>query len=244
VSALPALVHHARTAAIRARTALTSRRAVAQRSYEQSWRDPDVAAQMARLVGGQLDDPEAIDPLRVFLAVADELAADPRFAGAPIRFLEHGCGVGHYATLLERRHPGRFAYTGADYSEAMIETARRERDTGTFVVDDLLDSKLDLGAFDVVCASALIDVLPEWRRPLELLLAAPAPIVFLHRQRVATGASHVDVAPGYEGQRTYATYVARDDLERLAADHQRTISTELPVSGPVWSFVFQRAGAA
>lgn len=234
----------ARRAAERLRATVRDRRAVARRTHEQSWKAPDVAAQMAALVAGQLDEPEAVDPLRVFLTVADALAADPRFAGAPIRFLEHGCGVGHYATLLERRHPGRFAYTGADFSEAMIETARRERPTGTFVVDDLLDSRLDLGAFDVVCASALVDVLPEWRRPLELLLAAPAPVVFLHRQRIAQGASHVDVAPGYEGQRTYATYIAHADLERLAAAHGRTITRELPVSGPVWSIVFERQDAA
>lgn len=229
-------------AAHRIASTLTRRRAVARRTHAESWKDPDVAAQMARLVATQLDRPEDVDPLRVFLEVADRLAADPTLP-TPIRFLEHGCGVGHYAELLERRHPGRFAYTGADFSPAMIATATRERAAGTFVVDDLLDSALDLDRFDVVCASALVDVLPEWERPLRILLGAGAPIVFLHRQRVTEGRSRVDVVPGYAGQTTYATYVAMEDLERMVAASGRVVGEVLEVSGPVRSFVLRRATA-
>jgi trans-aconitate methyltransferase len=76
-------------------------------------------------------------------AVEEVLAADdlPR----PARFVELGCGVGHNGELLELKFPGRFDYLGADYYSAeLVEAARAEWPERSFVVDDVLDPRIDL----------------------------------------------------------------------------------------------------
>jgi SAM-dependent methyltransferase len=224
----------------RALRTLRSRRAVAGRTHVDSWKRPEVAAQMLALNREELAHPDDVAPYRTFLALVDELCADPALP-VPARFLEYGCGVGHYAALLERRHPGRFAYTGADYAPEMVRTARRQRPDATFVVDDVFAMRLDLDAFDVVCPSCIIDVLPEWEAPLERFLGCAAPFVLLHRQRVGDQPSRVDVAPGYEGQTTYRTYVNRTQLAERVRAAGRTIARELVVSGDVRSYLLPRA---
>src|SRR5205823_6504660 len=115
------------------------------------------------------------------------------------RFLDFGCGIGHYSELLERRYPGRFDYTGCDYSPAMVEAAREEWPGRTFVVNDLFANTLDLASFDLVLAAALVDITADYERALEALLGSPARFVLLHRQQLTDGPSRVEVVPGYSG---------------------------------------------
>ena len=113
--------------------------------------------------------------------------------------LDFGCGVGHYSELLERRFPGRFEYTGCDYSLAMVEAARREWGDRRFVTNDLFANTLDLGNFDLVVASALVDITEDYERALDVLLGSSVPYVLLHRQQVTDGQSRVKIVPGYDG---------------------------------------------
>lgn len=205
--------------------------------HRASWKAREVAEQMLALAREQLREPDAVPPYRAFLEAIDwslsELALPQ-----PAHFLDFGCGVGHYGELLERRFPGRFRYTGCDYSEAMVETARAEWPGREFVVNDLFSNTLDLGAFDVVCASALVDVIDEYDRALDVLLGSKARFVLLHRQQLTEGSSRAEVAPGYEGQTTYRSYVNREDLERIGARHDRQILASFHVQDDIHSFLF------
>src|SRR5262249_2987410 len=149
-----------------------------------------------------------------------------------------GCGVGHYSELLERRFPGRFEYTGCDYSEAMIEAARREWGGRHFLTNDLFANALDLGTFDLVVAGALVDITEDYERALDVLLGSAAPYVLLHRQQLTDGASRVEVVPGYAGQTTYRSYLNRADLERIATGHGRSILSSFQVQDDIHSFFF------
>ncbi len=225
------LLRAARFRAAAARERLRSRRGLAE-----TWKDADVARQMVELADRGLEDPDAVPPLRVFLTAVETLL-DRDDLPRPARILDFGCGVGHYGELLERRHPGRFEYVGCDYSEAMVATARARSPERRFEVNDLFANRIDLGSFDVVLASALVDVLDRHDEALAVLLGSSAPHVILHRQRITEGASRVEVVPGYEGQRTFASFLSLDDLERIAAAHGRRIAARFRVDEAIWSFI-------
>ena len=96
-----------------------------------------------------------------------------------------------------------------------------------------------LDGFDIVFASALLDVLADFERVLEALCAADAPWVVLHRQRVGRRAG-VEVVPGYRGQRTYRSTVTMELLEDVAARHGRRLAASVHVEGDVQSFLLAR----
>jgi len=218
-----------------ARTKLAQRR-----DHSQSWKNEKVTRQMLALTRRQLDEPEGEPPFRAFLEAIEWAIAELKLP-EPARFLDFGCGVGHYSELLERRFPGRFEYTGCDYSEAMVEAARGEWGDRRFVTNDLFANTLDLGAFDIVVASALVDITEDYERALDALLGSEAPYVLLHRQQVTEGASRVEVVPGYAGQTTYRSYLNRFDLERIAAGHGRQFLASFSVQDNIHSFLFGRA---
>lgn len=209
--------------------------------YQSSWQDEAVAAQMEALVLEQLGTPEAVPPYRAFLELVDHLLADG--LPQPARLIDLGCGVGHYAELLERAHPGRFDYLGLDHSEPMIERARALWPGRAFQVADLFDPAGAGRPADVLLAGALVDVAADGPRALAALLGSAADIVVLHRQRITDGPSTSQVAAGYRGQLTYSSLLNRDDIDRIARESGREVAHAVRVEGPVWSFALRRAGA-
>ncbi|HJQ75041.1 MAG TPA: class I SAM-dependent methyltransferase [Gaiellaceae bacterium] len=205
--------------------------------HAESWKADDVADQMLELARDQLREPDSVPPYRSFLEAIEWALAELPLPD-PARLLDFGCGVGHYSELLERRFPGRFEYTGCDYSEAMVEAARGQWVDRRFVTNDLFANTLDLGAFDLVVAGALVDVTEDYERALDVLLGSEAPYVLLHRQQLTTGASRAEVVPGYSGQTTYRSYLNSADLERIAAGHGRSILASFDVQDDIHSFLF------
>ncbi len=219
--------------------ASAARRRALPRSHRESWKSPAVAEQMGSLAEQQLASPEQVDPYRAFLEAIDRLLAEERLP-RPARLLDFGCGVGHYSELLQRSHPGRFAYTGCDFSQAMIATARARWPERDFVVNDLFANELDLAGYDVIVAGALVDVIDEWEDALDILLGSGAPYVLLHRQQITEESSHVDVVGGYSGQLTYRTYVTRGELLAVATRNGCELAAEVEVDGDIRTFLFRR----
>jgi SAM-dependent methyltransferase len=228
-----------RLAPARARRAAT--RLLTRRSGTgEGWTSPETVARHRDLVRGELADPDRVAPYRTFLAAVERLLQEPSLPN-PARLLDLGCGLGHYGELLERRFPGRFAYVGCDYAPEMIEAARREWPGREFVLGDLFDETLDLVSFDVILAGALLDVIANLDRGLDRLLAAGAPYVLLHRQRMTSGRSRTEIAPGYGQQTTYRTFLAFDDLEAAVRRHGRRIAARFHVHGDVETFLIERS---
>jgi SAM-dependent methyltransferase len=205
--------------------------------YRDTWRSPDVASQMLELTNSQLQHPDDVAPYRAFRELLEILVREgamPR----PATFLDIGCGMGAYGELLERWAPGRFEYTGADYAETTVATARDRWPARQFVRRDVHEQHA-LDGFDVVFASALLDVLADYERVLEALCAADAPWVILHRQRVGRRPG-VEIVPGYRGQRTYRSTVTTELLGDVAARRGRRIAATVHVEGDVQSFLLSR----
>jgi SAM-dependent methyltransferase len=207
--------------------------------HRESWKSPAVAQQMDNLAEQQLGSPEDVAPYRTFVEAIGRLASEHALPERA-RLLDFGCGVGHYSELLERYFPGRFAYIGCDFSQAMVEAARARWPQREFVLNDIFENELDLESFDVIVAGALIDVLDEWERALDVLLGSGASYVLLHRQQVVDDDSHVEIVGGYTGQLTYRTYVTRRELLAIGARNGYELVEELEVDGPVRTFLFGR----
>ncbi len=218
------------------------RRGLAGLPSRHSWKSRSVAQQHHALVRSELEHPDDVAPFRAFVELIDALLTECELPD-PARFLDFGCGAGHYSELLERRFSGRFDYTGCDFSKEMIETARRQWPGRRFVVNDLFENKLDLSSFDVVFASALVDVLADYSRALDILLDSRAPCVILHRQRMTDGPGHAERTSGYKGQRTFASYMSLDELEQVAARHSRRIARSFVVADNIRSFILPLASA-
>jgi hypothetical protein len=206
--------------------------------YRDSWHSTDVARQMLELTNSQLEHPDDVPPYRAFRDILSLLVADPALP-RPARLLDIGAGAGAYGELVERWAPGAFEYTGADYAEEILATARARWPGREFVRRDVLVPGA-LDGYDVVLASALLDVLADVEPALENLLAANARWVVLHRQRLDPERTHVEVVGGYRGQRTYAAYLTQRDLERAAERHGRQITASVEVDGGIRSFVLER----
>jgi SAM-dependent methyltransferase len=205
--------------------------------YVGSWNYPEVAVQMGELASEQLSRPESVAPFHAFRRILEALLADPRLPARPT-WLDIGCGAGAYADLLEELGHGRFSYLGADYADAVVEVARQRAPRHRFERRDLFEPGA-LDGFDVVFASALLDVLPNPVEALDALLASNAPWVILHRQRIGSR-TRVAIAAGYRGQRTYRSVLTVPVLEEAARRHERVVARCFPVERSVRSFILER----
>ena len=205
--------------------------------YRDTWTSPDVASQMLELTNRQLEHPDDVAPYRAFRELLELLVQEERLP-RPATFLDIGCGMGAYGELLERWAAGRFEYTGADYAEAVVARAQERWPAGRFVRRDVHEP-LALDGFDVLFASALLDVLADYEPVLDALCAADAPWLLLHRQRIGRR-SGVEVVPGYRGQRTYRSTLTPEQLREVAARHGRRIAASVDVEGDVQSFLLVR----
>jgi SAM-dependent methyltransferase len=209
----------------------------AKARYRDTWTSPDVADQMLELTNSQLQHPDDVAPYRTFRELLDLLVREEGLPH-PATFLDIGCGMGAYGELLERWAPGRFDYTGADYAEAVVATAQERWPARRFVRRDIHEEHA-LDGFDVVFASALLDVLADPEPVLQALCAADAPWVILHRQRIGRR-SRVEIVPGYRGQRTYRSTLTAEQLRDVAARHGRRLAASVRVEGDVQSFLLAR----
>jgi SAM-dependent methyltransferase len=206
-------------------------------AYRDSWRSRNVAEQMVGLTERELQHPEDVPPYRSFRKLLDVLVSDPDLP-RPARFLDIGCGAGAYGELLERWAPGRFDYVGADFADEIVEAARARWPDRTFVTCDLFDEGA-LDGYDVVFASALVDILSDYADALATLCSAEARWVVLHRQRISRR-PRAEIARGYSGQRTYRSYVTRQLLDEVAAARGRRVVASVPVEADVHSFLLVR----
>jgi len=76
------------------------------------------------------------------------------------RVLDAGCGNGRLAQELMKKH---VEYVGVDESKELIAIAKKHNPKGTFFVRDILDLKMEEGAFDAVYCVAVLHHIPGKR---------------------------------------------------------------------------------
>jgi len=123
-----------------------------------AWQSPDIPERQRALVQTELAAMYRGEPTPVFqtLATALDSAIPP---GGTV--LEIGCASGYYYEVLEYLLGRRITYTGADYSEPLIEMARDYYPGAEFVVADGAHLPFD-HTFDVVISSSILLHIPNY----------------------------------------------------------------------------------
>ena len=121
--------------------------AEARRSRAGGWMSPSTVRRQARAYEKLLREMYAGDA-RVDLQIAAEAVDALGLSSASL--LEVGCGSGYYSEIFSHLPRAKIAYTGIDYSPAMIQRAQSRYQAARFSVGDA--TRLDYGnrSFDIV----------------------------------------------------------------------------------------------
>lgn len=148
---------------------------------ERGWLDPRAAEGQLRGVleaqkGSWLDLP----PVPAFLGAMRHIRLDSGQRGS-LTLLDVGCGVGMYYAVCKTHCPG-VIYAGCDFSPHMIALAKKHFSEDVFFVADITGEAL-LG-YDILLASALLEVCQDWRGVLDSLMVQNSAWLILNRVRV------------------------------------------------------------
>lgn len=179
---------------------------------ETPWQLPDVATAQVELVTQQLQEDakgNAPAPFAQFIKamqfVLDTLHTMHTPKQSAPKFLDVGCGVGHYGMLLYRHFP-TVRYVGTDASKAMIARARLGAPQRAFFVCEALENNFQM--FDIVLLAQVLEV-SQSAPPVALneILKRLAPNSFLILHRLRLGEFNLNtVEPTYLGHPS-ANYV-------------------------------------
>ena len=147
------------------------------RQYSEAWQDGSIPQQQGRIVDIQLGNLRngIIDP--VFSALIQTLHRIPE---SEFSILDAACASGYYAEVIEVAKP-QAAYTGADYSAAMIAEAKRRYPDRAFLVENACRMSFADRGFDCVMLSGAIEHIPEYAEAISEICRVARRYVILHR---------------------------------------------------------------
>lgn len=111
------------------------------------WLAARTASRQQRAYQGLIAAMKRGEPRLDFKVAAESVAATG--ISCP-RLLEVGCGSGYYSEVFSTLLPGGVDYTGVDYSDAMIESARARYQSAKFEVADATALPYADRSFDIV----------------------------------------------------------------------------------------------
>ena len=208
--------------------------------YRDSWRSPDVARQMLELTNSSSSTRTTSRPTARSGSCWTSSSRGRSCRGRPVP--RHRLRVpARTASCSIAGAPGRFEYVGADYSEAIARgrpaSAGRR---GGFVRRDVHEARA-LDGFDVVFASALLDVLADYRARRSRRSAAcgravgrPPPAAYRPAARRSRS------SPATAASTRTARTVTPEQLERRRRAARASVAASVHVEGDVQSFLLAR----
>jgi ubiquinone/menaquinone biosynthesis C-methylase UbiE len=117
------------------------------------WKDPTIPISQRRLTESQLK--EMYEGKTNMLFKILELCVGESYTSNST-ILELGCSTGYYYEILNYLMGVKINYTGVDYSEAMIEAAKRYYPDTTFVVADGANLPFEDKQFSIVISGSIL----------------------------------------------------------------------------------------
>jgi len=147
-----------------------------------AWRSPEIPPRQWALVSSQLAAMYRGDPTLEFTVLRQALAP---FVRRGQSLLEVGCSSGYYSEVLQYLLARRLAYTGVDYSAAMIEMARERYPQAGFEVADGAALPFADASFDTVVSGCVLLHTPDWEAQLAEAARVTRDLIVLHRTPVS-----------------------------------------------------------
>ena len=142
---------------------------------EDNWKNSSIPQQQLNLNLRQLSDKKKYAPhWNDFLSLIKLVKVETVY--------DLGCGVGSLYKLMKDNDLS-IKYVGIDFSESMIELAKKTWNSQDFYVDDFRNLKRDFSQA-VIYASGLLDILPDGIRELDTLLNYKAKYVLYTNYKV------------------------------------------------------------
>lgn len=131
---------------------------------EYGWRTRSVADRQLAAYRPLLDEMHRGNPRQDFKAAAQALCLTKLNA---LTLLEVGCGNGYYSEVLSFLTRRPIQYTGLDYSQSMVESARATYAQHQFVVASATELPYPDQSFDVVWSGTVLMHLVNYERAIE-----------------------------------------------------------------------------
>ena len=141
------------------------------------------------------------------------------------KILDIGCGVGVYSELCNR-HLENVYYTGIDYSEEAILTAKNTwSEKNIFITKDINDIDYDfISKYDLVHMGALLDILPNADQILDFILKFLVKYVLISRIEI-DDIENCYTYEAYDEITTYKYIHSKDNLLKTINNNNYKISS-------------------
>jgi ubiquinone/menaquinone biosynthesis C-methylase UbiE len=181
---------------------------------ETNWKNPLIPEQQLSLNLKQLSSPSTYAAhWKDFLTLMKSVKVDEVY--------DLGCGVGAMYKLI-KDNLSDIKYVGIDFSESMIELAKKTWNYENFYVDDFRNLNRDFSN-SIIYASGLLDILPDGLKELDTLLKYRAKYVLL--SRINVGEKHVSTYMAYGIEITKYVFDRQDFFSKIAEKNYKVIAT-------------------
>ena len=150
----------------------------------EAWKNPEIAPRQRALTDAQLLEMRSGNILADWQALKEAVESTGKPRG---RILEVGCSTGYHLEVLEYLLGYPVDYTGVDFSEAMIASAREHYPQGRFTVEDASCLSAADAAFDVVISGCVLLHVPDYAVAITESARVSRGWVILHRTPITRG---------------------------------------------------------
>ena len=181
-----------------------------------SWKDPRIPEEQLKIVAEELEMLRRGNPPSVYTVAVEALNNIP--ATDTLTLLDVGCASGYYYEVISTLAKKKFEYTGADYSQSMLDLARKRYPDTEFRRLDIRHIDLSDKSYDVVFTGAVIVHVEEWKDAIRELARVSKSYLILHRTPITNGKSYKTEEKSYADVPILFNTFNKDELLDLLAD--------------------------
>ena len=191
----------------------TQRSQLTLRAMGNSWKDPRIPEEQLKIVVEELEMLRSGNPPSVYTVAAEALNNIP--GTDTLSLLDFGCASGYYYEVISTLAKKKFEYTGADYSQSMLNLARRRYPDTEFKRLDIRHIDLSDKSYDVVFTGAVIVHVKEWKDAVKELARITKSYLVLHRTPITNEKSYKTEEKSYAGVPILFNTFNKDELMNL-----------------------------